>query len=157
VTIRVTPTTVEVVDDGRGGVVRAPGSGLAGLAERAAAAGGQLVAGPVPGGGYRLALTVPVDALPAPTRPELPAGAASPGPTPTRAGDDAATDRAVAASPGSTADRTGDAPATAPAVAGGPAEGTGAAEPERPATPGWTAAPAPSAGSRAGGRGRGTP
>ena len=57
VTIRVTPTTVEVVDDGRGGVVRAPGSGLAGLAERAAAAGGQLSAGPIPGGGYRLALT----------------------------------------------------------------------------------------------------
>jgi two-component system, NarL family, sensor histidine kinase DesK len=74
VTIRVTPTTIEVVDDGRGGVARAPGSGLAGLAERAAAAGGHLDAGPVPGGGYRLALTVP---------PEPPAGipaAGSPGP-----------------------------------------------------------------------------
>jgi two-component system sensor histidine kinase DesK len=79
VTIRVTPTTVEVVDDGRGGVVRAPGSGLAGLAERAAAAGGQLSAGPIPGGGYRLALTVPDEAPAAPTRPELPPAPASPG------------------------------------------------------------------------------
>ncbi len=63
VTIRVTPTTVEVVDDGRGQSVRAPGSGLAGLAERAAAAAGHIEAGPVPGGGYRLALTVPPSAV----------------------------------------------------------------------------------------------
>jgi two-component system sensor histidine kinase DesK len=126
VTIRVTPTTVEVVDDGRAAVPRAPGSGLAGLAERAAAAGGQLSAGPIPGGGYRLALTVPAEALPAATRPELPAAAAAPERTETPTGP-----------------------------AGDPGGNTGAAE--RPATPGSTAAPAPSAGSRAGGPGRGTP
>jgi two-component system sensor histidine kinase DesK len=113
VTIRVTPTTVEVVDDGRGGVARAPGNGLAGLAERAAAAGGQLSAGPVPGGGYRLALAVPAEALPAATRPELPPAAAGP--------DSAAPDLAAA----------------------DPA----AADSARPVTPGWTAAPAPSAPS----------
>ena len=107
VTIRVTPSTVEVVDDGPGRAVRAPGSGLAGLAERAAAAGGELEAGPVPGGGYRLALTVP---------PERPA------------------DVPVV-------------PAERPA-------GETAAEPEIPASPGWTAAPAPPTASRAGG-GRG--
>jgi two-component system, NarL family, sensor histidine kinase DesK len=60
VTIRVTPTSVEVLDDGRGVVAgRLPGSGLAGLTERAAAAGGRLEAGQRAGGGYRLALTVP--------------------------------------------------------------------------------------------------
>jgi hypothetical protein len=89
VTIRVTPSTVEVVDDGPGREVRAPGSGLAGLAERAAAAGGQLEAGPVPGGGYRLALTVP---------PELPAGSAlgasgTPGEIPAGAADAASPER----------------------------------------------------------------
>jgi len=78
VTIRVTPTTVEVLDDGRGRSARAPGSGLAGLAERVAAAGGHLEAGPVPGGGYRLALVVPLEppALPAgpsASRPAIPA------------------------------------------------------------------------------------
>ena len=71
VTIRVTPTAVEVLDDGRGRSARAPGSGLAGLAERAAAAGGHLEAGPVPGGGYRLALMVPLEP------PALPAGPAA--------------------------------------------------------------------------------
>ena len=106
VTIRVTPSTVEVVDDGPGREARAPGSGLAGLAERAAAAGGHLDAGPVPGGGYRLALTVP---------PERPA------------------DVPVV-------------PAERPA-------GETAAEPEIPAAPGWTAAPAPPTASRAGGGG----
>jgi two-component system sensor histidine kinase DesK len=83
VTIRVTPASVEVVDDGRGAAVRAPGSGLAGLAERAAAAGGQLEAGPLPGGGYRLALTVPSSspaAPPAPGTPATPGWTAAPAP-----------------------------------------------------------------------------
>jgi two-component system sensor histidine kinase DesK len=66
VTIRVTATSVEVLDDGRGvDAARPPGSGLAGLTERAAAAGGRLEAGQRAGGGYRLALTVAPDALPA--------------------------------------------------------------------------------------------
>jgi two-component system, NarL family, sensor histidine kinase DesK len=120
VTIRVTPSTVEVVDDGPGREARAPGSGLAGLAERAAAAGGQLDAGPVPGGGYRLALTVP---------PELPAGSAL-GAAATRAEIPA-----------------GAADAASPECPAGRAE----AEPGIPATPGWTAAPAPPTASRAGG------
>jgi two-component system sensor histidine kinase DesK len=65
------PRSVEIVDDGRG--PRAPGapppaaspgrtglgSGLAGLAERAAALRGRLDAGPAPGGGFRLRVSVP--------------------------------------------------------------------------------------------------
>ena len=117
VTIRVTPTTVEVVDDGRGRALRAPGSGLAGLAERAAAAGGQLDASPVPGGGYRLALTVPLDA---------PAGEPPVG-EPSAAGAQARPGAPGAATPPDS-----------------PAAGV-AAPPDVPATPGWTAAPAPSA------------
>jgi two-component system, NarL family, sensor histidine kinase DesK len=60
--------TVEIVDDGHqsgGGDVdglRQPGSGLAGLRERAREVGGELEAGPLDGGGYRLALRVPVEA-----------------------------------------------------------------------------------------------
>lgn len=51
--------TLTVVDDGAGGAV-APGTGLAGLAERVEAVGGTLTAGPVDGGGYRLAAAVPL-------------------------------------------------------------------------------------------------
>jgi two-component system sensor histidine kinase DesK len=49
---------VEVSDDGRGADAdgRAGGSGLAGLAERAASQGGRVVAGPRPGGGFRLVM-----------------------------------------------------------------------------------------------------
>lgn len=55
--------TAEIVDTG--GSVDVPalpsgGYGLAGLAERAALAGGSLVAGPVPGGGWRVRVTMPV-------------------------------------------------------------------------------------------------
>jgi two-component system, NarL family, sensor histidine kinase DesK len=159
VTIRVTPDTVEVVDDGPGREARAPGSGLAGLAERAAAAGGHLDAGPVPGGGYRLALTVPpeptaIAGLPAPpTRAELPAGAAA-SPEPGPAG--AVRSRESRAAAGSRELRAGGAaePADVPAVPAERPAGETAAEPEIPATPGWTAAPAPPTASRAGG-GRG--
>jgi len=52
---------LEIRDDGRGAVADAAarGSGLAGLAERAAAAGGTLAAGSNPGGGFLLALQAP--------------------------------------------------------------------------------------------------
>src|SRR5829696_7450242 len=66
VRVQVTPSSVEVTDDGRGRRVPAAGSGLAGLAERAAAAGGRVEAGPDSGGGFRLRLTVPA---PSPTGP----------------------------------------------------------------------------------------
>ena len=52
----------EIVDDGSGPAAaddRTPGSGLRGLAERAASLGGSLVAGPLSEGGYRLRVTVP--------------------------------------------------------------------------------------------------
>lgn len=61
-TVTVGPGWVEVVDDGIGDVAPA-GTGLAGLADRARAAGGTLVAGPRPGGGFRVRATVPVPAL----------------------------------------------------------------------------------------------
>ena len=62
VTVGLTTTDDEVVltvtDDGRGGS-GAPGTGLAGLAERVEALGGRLEAGPVDGRGFRLAVVVP--------------------------------------------------------------------------------------------------
>ena len=57
---------VEVRDDGRGRPPErpengaAPGSGLSGLAERVAAGGGDIEAGPLPGGGFRLSARLPV-------------------------------------------------------------------------------------------------
>ena len=69
VRVRVTPATVEIADDGRGRgrpEGRAPaGSGLAGLAERAARLGGRVEAGPVESGGFRLRIEVPTGAEPA--------------------------------------------------------------------------------------------
>jgi two-component system sensor histidine kinase DesK len=53
---------VEVEDDGAGPAPSRPGSGLAGLAERAALVHGRLDAGMRPGGGFRLRLTVPLTA-----------------------------------------------------------------------------------------------
>lgn len=57
-----------LTDDGQGATTerdevaprRIGGSGLAGLAERVAAAGGQMEVGPLPGGGYRLHVTAPL-------------------------------------------------------------------------------------------------
>lgn len=53
---------VEVVDDGRGAAVNGAvdgGHGLLGMRERVELWGGELVAGPVPGGGYRVCATLP--------------------------------------------------------------------------------------------------
>ena len=55
---------VEVVDDGRGAVPGDQGHGghgIAGMRERAALYGGTLEAGPLPGGGFRVAATLPVE------------------------------------------------------------------------------------------------
>ncbi len=56
-----------VADDGRGAAARLSGSavpgagrGISGMAERAAAAGGTLAAGPRPGGGFQVHATIPV-------------------------------------------------------------------------------------------------
>jgi two-component system sensor histidine kinase DesK len=53
-----------VTDDGTGDRMTllglAPGAGLAGLRERVAAVGGELDAGPVDGGGYRVRASVPL-------------------------------------------------------------------------------------------------
>jgi signal transduction histidine kinase len=51
--------TVTVTDDGAGSPARDPagsaGHGLPGMRERAAAYGGRLTAGPLPGGGWQVA------------------------------------------------------------------------------------------------------
>jgi signal transduction histidine kinase len=53
---------LEVRDDGRGdGDGGAHGSGLIGMRERIALLGGTLDTGPVPGGGYRVAASIPAD------------------------------------------------------------------------------------------------
>jgi two-component system sensor histidine kinase DesK len=58
--------SLTVTDDGTGpgpgapGPGRAPGSGIAGLTERVVALGGQLIAGRVDGGGYRLHAQLPL-------------------------------------------------------------------------------------------------
>jgi signal transduction histidine kinase len=52
---------VEVTDDGRGaaGDGAEPGNGIAGMRERVTAAGGELEAGPRPGGGFRVTARLP--------------------------------------------------------------------------------------------------
>ncbi|MGP4110284.1 sensor histidine kinase [Streptomyces sp. 4N509B] len=65
------PLTVEVVDDGTNDAPAAsPGFGLLGMRERAAAVGGTLVHGHVPGGGFRVRAELPVAELPRDPRDE---------------------------------------------------------------------------------------
>jgi two-component system sensor histidine kinase DesK len=55
--IRVSPRTIEIVDDGVGGVPNC-GNGLSGLGERVATAGGAIEAGPLEPKGWRLLVTL---------------------------------------------------------------------------------------------------
>ncbi len=76
--------TVAVEDDGQGSSDLAPemstGSGLAGLRERIAIAGGEFLAGPTAAGGFRVAARLPLSVLPlsvvppAVPQPSVPAG-----------------------------------------------------------------------------------
>jgi signal transduction histidine kinase len=51
---------VEITDDGRGGVAGVEGHGLSGMAERASALGGRVVAGPRAEGGWRVEAQLPL-------------------------------------------------------------------------------------------------
>jgi two-component system, NarL family, sensor histidine kinase DesK len=62
-TIRISASSVEIIDDGQG-TAAAPGNGLSGLRERAAAAGGGVEAGPVQPTGWRLRVWVPAGDTP---------------------------------------------------------------------------------------------
>ena len=61
--VRLSPFSVEIVDDGVGRGNGAPGSGLAGLRERVAAAGGVVDAGPVQPKGWRLRVSLTPEAV----------------------------------------------------------------------------------------------
>ncbi|MEV4299168.1 sensor histidine kinase [Microbispora rosea] len=52
---------LEVRDNGRAKGKHVPGNGLNGLSERIAAEGGTMESGPLPGGGFRVAIRVPVE------------------------------------------------------------------------------------------------
>ena len=54
---------VEVVDDGDGGALASPGSGLSGLGDRVAALGGDLKIDSPPGGGTRIQADIPCESL----------------------------------------------------------------------------------------------
>ncbi|GLZ02885.1 hypothetical protein Acsp03_03520 [Actinomadura sp. NBRC 104412] len=54
--------TLEIRDDGTPPDTFVPGNGLTGLSERLAGAGGSVDAGPLPGGGFRLAIRAPLTA-----------------------------------------------------------------------------------------------
>jgi two-component system sensor histidine kinase DesK len=56
--VRVSASSVEIIDDGQGSAA-APGNGLSGLRERAAAVGGGVDAGPVQPTGWRLRVWIP--------------------------------------------------------------------------------------------------
>src|SRR5664279_1059856 len=59
-TVTLDPNSIEIVDDGPGpSAVEECGNGLPGLADRLAAIGGTLEAGPRPGGGFRVRAGVP--------------------------------------------------------------------------------------------------
>ena len=82
--------TIEVTDDGGSFAPQAPrssgsGHGLIGMRERAQLCAGELQAGPLPAGGFRVLARLPVPALPAaaPARATVPApGHAAPAPGP---------------------------------------------------------------------------
>ena len=52
---------IEVVDDGRAAASGIPGHGIIGMKERAALFGGDLTAGPAPGGGFAVRARIPVE------------------------------------------------------------------------------------------------
>jgi signal transduction histidine kinase len=52
---------IEIVDDGEGAGTVAPGHGIIGMRERAALFGGDLTAGPAPGGGFAVRARIPVE------------------------------------------------------------------------------------------------
>jgi signal transduction histidine kinase len=52
--------SIEVTDSGRGGTTAGTGYGITGMRERAALLGGDFSAGPRPGGGFRVAVRLPV-------------------------------------------------------------------------------------------------
>lgn len=60
--VRIGPTFIEIRDDGTATAPPRPGTGLTGLTERLATVGARLDAGPLTGGGFRLAATVPQEA-----------------------------------------------------------------------------------------------
>lgn len=93
-TVTLSASHVEVRDDGAGGRASPRGNGLAGLAERVAAVGGRVTAGPLGPRGWRLRVSVPAPGEPlppgsaeqpvaAPGAPSAPAPADPPTPTPT--------------------------------------------------------------------------
>jgi two-component system sensor histidine kinase DesK len=61
--VRVSASSVEIIDDGQGSAA-APGNGLSGLRERAAAVGGGVDAGPAQPTGWRLRVWIPVAGTP---------------------------------------------------------------------------------------------
>ena len=65
VVVRYRPSevVVEVIDDGVGGVPTGEGHGIVGMRERAALYGGDVEAGPRPGGGFRVQARIPVEGL----------------------------------------------------------------------------------------------
>ncbi len=68
ITVRIEPAEgavrIEVRNDGAAAAPAAPGFGLTGMAERVAAAGGTLDAGPLEGGGWRVIARLPLGAEP---------------------------------------------------------------------------------------------
>jgi two-component system, NarL family, sensor histidine kinase DesK len=97
--VRVSASSVEIIDDGRGSAAPA-GNGLSGLRERAAAAGGGVDAGPVQPAGWRLRVWMP--AVGTPPAVAAPAAVAAPPPvgTPPAVGGTAAGARDTAGAAG---------------------------------------------------------